>query len=110
MASSVPHQGKHCAPDHRTDLEESLTFLSSLLLGLTLGTPNIRLRRPRPPLRELLRQPGFVACSSIILAALVLVDLYWLARVEVPPGGVIFLVLLMLWPLFIFSSWRPEAS
>jgi len=80
-------------------LEELLTFLSSFLLGLMLAPPYMRLQRPRPPLHELLRQPGFVACSSIILATLVLVDLYWLARVKVPPGGVILVVLFLLWPL-----------
>ncbi len=50
-------------------LEELLTFLSWFLLALTLGTPYIRLLRPRLPLRELLWQPGFVASSSIILSS-----------------------------------------
>src|SRR3954451_9879775 len=30
----------------------------------------LRLRRPRPPLRSLGRQPGFVACYSVALAFL----------------------------------------
>jgi len=40
--------------------------LSWVLLGLTLVVPLIRLRRPRPPLRSLLRQPGFVACITVL--------------------------------------------
>jgi hypothetical protein len=102
VASSVPHQGSIARLIIGQILEELLTFLFSFLQGLTLAPPCMGLQRPKPPLRELLRQPGFVACYSIILATLVLVDLYWLARVKLARGGVILLVLFLLWPLLGF--------
>ena len=52
-------------------------LLSSVLLGLTLVQPLLRLRRPRPPLREVILQPGFVACLCVIVGTLTATDLWW---------------------------------
>src|SRR5262249_46792581 len=41
---------------------EFLQLLGSALPGLTLAQPFMRLRCPRPPLRDLVRQSGFVVC------------------------------------------------
>ncbi len=46
----------------------SLTFF---LLALTLGFLPLRLRRPRPPLRRLMCQPGMAACCAVAVVTLV---------------------------------------
>ena len=45
------------------------TFISmeALLLSSTLAFLIMRLRRPRPPLRRLTKQPGMVACEVWLL-------------------------------------------
>ncbi len=42
----------------------STRFMSMAMLGLLI----MRLRRPRPPLRRLSRQPGAVACTAAVVA------------------------------------------
>jgi hypothetical protein len=46
-----------------------ITFVSmeALLLSSTLAFLIMRLRRPRPPLRRLIKQPGVVACEVLLL-------------------------------------------
>jgi hypothetical protein len=56
----------------RTDVTGSIvmyTFVSmeALLLSSTLAFLIMRLRRPRPPLRRLIKQPGVVACEVWLL-------------------------------------------
>ena len=41
--------------------------ISGFLVGLTLAYVPIRLRRPRPALRRLVRQPGVTACFAVLL-------------------------------------------
>ena len=55
-------------------VDEFVQLLSSVLLGLTLVQPFLRLRRPRPPLRDLVRQSGFVVCLAVIVGTLIVVD------------------------------------
>jgi uncharacterized membrane protein YidH (DUF202 family) len=42
-------------------------YWSALLMMMALIP--MRLRRPRPPMRRLRRQPGFIACVAVVLAA-----------------------------------------
>jgi hypothetical protein len=56
----------------RTDVTVSIvmftfSWLDSLLLCWTLAYVIMRLRKPRPPLRRLVRQPGMVACEVWLL-------------------------------------------
>lgn len=60
--------------------------LSSLLLGLTLAQPAMRLGRLRPPLRDVFRHSGFVVCVAVIVGALILFDLLC-APSSMFPGG-----------------------
>jgi hypothetical protein len=108
--------------------------LSSLLLGLTLAQPIIRLRRPRPPLREVGRQSGFVVCVAVILGILILLGRLWVDGFEVSRwlgelrqwdrtigypwvtrwgvDGQITLAaaVLLCWPVLKLPPWRSEAS
>lgn len=44
-------------------------LLECLLFAATAGFIAVRLRRPRPTLRRLGRQPGFVACMAFVVAS-----------------------------------------
>jgi len=41
--------------------------ISGFLVALTMAYIPIRLRRPRPALRRLMRQPGVTACSAVLI-------------------------------------------
>jgi hypothetical protein len=108
--------------------------LTSLLLGLTLAQPAMRLGRPRPPLRDVFRQSGFVVCVTVIVGTLILFDLLWVAQFDVSrwlselrrPGRVIAYrwvqqwgvdgriilasAVLLCWPVLGLPPWRSEAS
>ena len=91
-------------------VEEFVQLLSSVLVGLTLVQPFLRLRRPRPPLRDLVRQSGFVACLGVIVGTFIFVDLGWVARIEVPWQAIVASALLLFWPVLGLPPWRSEAS
>ncbi len=55
--------------------------LSSVLLGLSLIQPLVRLRKPTPPLRAVVRQSGTAVCLGVILASLIRTDLQWVAGI-----------------------------
>lgn len=93
-----------------------LTTIREIGLSLLLfGTPAvlvIRLRKPRPAWGNLVRQPGAVACLSVVAAFLLLVDLVWLG-VSIPnppllsPGTVV----AVCWAALLLSrQWRSEAG
>jgi hypothetical protein len=52
-----------------------------ILLAWTAAIVVLRLRGPRPPRRQLWRQPGFVACFAVIFALAI-----WWAALAVPVG------------------------
>jgi hypothetical protein len=52
--------------DLRNTLWYAFQFLLGLLFGMTPAFFVVRLRRPRPPLRALVRQPGTVAALAIL--------------------------------------------
>src|SRR5262245_61344380 len=55
-------------------------LLSSVLLGLTLAQP--LLRRPRPPLPDVIWQSGLAACLGVILGTFLLVDVLWTTGID----------------------------
>ena len=85
-------------------------LLCSVLLGLTLVQPLMRLRSPRPLFRELVRQSGFVVCLAAIVGTLVFVDLGSLAIVGDSLVFVPAAVLLLLWPVLGLPPWHAERS
>lgn len=89
-----------------------IALLSSVLLGPTLIQPLVRLRKPRPPLRAVVRQSGIAVCLGVIVAALILTDLQWLAGIDLTRRVAFPMVsaLLLLWPLLGIRPWRLEAS
>ncbi len=87
-----------------------LEFLCAVLLGLTLVQPMMRLRSPRPRLRVLVRQSGFVACLAVIVGTLILVDLSWTSVVEHSLVFAPAAALLLLWPLMGLPPWHAEPS
>src|SRR5579875_1878965 len=90
-----------------------IQLLSSVLFGLTLTQPLLRLRHPRPPLRDLVRQSGLAVCLGVILGAIIMVDLSWMAGTDVLFFALYrypVLPLLLLWPLLGIFPWRTEES
>jgi hypothetical protein len=99
---------------------------SPVLLAWTLAATVIRLRRPRPRFRLLVRQPGAIACLLIsafvpVLFAFSLVNVYrishWRPGQAIPNqcfGSLIYrlpLVVLAAWiTLWLNGRWRPEPS
>ena len=89
---------------------EFLQLLGSVLPGLTLAQPFMRLRRPRPPLRVLVRQSGFAVCLGVIVGSLIVVDLQWVARIDVSWEAILASAILLFWPVLGLPPWRSEAS
>ncbi len=91
-----------------------LNFLFFLVLAFLI----IRLKRPRPPLRTLIHQPGFAACAApfaFYLAALPLALLvsYGPARQAIEIGGQVLLAAAapLAWVYLIATRrWGPEPS
>lgn len=85
-------------------------LLCSVLLGLTLAQPIMRLRTPRPQFREVVRQSGFVVCLAVIVGTLVFVDLGSFAIIGDSWVFVPAAVLVLLWPIFGLPPWNAERS
>jgi hypothetical protein len=85
-------------------------LLSSVLLGLTLVQPILRLRRPRPPFRQVIRQSGMVACLGVVIGTLIAADLWFILGVDPGYGAFLASVLVLLWPLLGVFPWRMEPS
>lgn len=83
-----------------------------VLLGLMVAQPMIRLRRPRPPMSEVIRQSGFVTCliGLALVAMLMSLGDAWFSGVALTVGLTRVLILLMLWPLLGLRPWRAEPS
>ncbi len=89
--------------------EVLVQLLASVLVGLTLAQPLMRLRRPRPPFREVIRQSGVAVCLGVILGTFVVVDIYWSMDVDVM-SVMPALPAVLLWPILGVFPWRTEAS
>jgi hypothetical protein len=93
-------------------MASEFSYLTScLLLPLIPCLLVLRLRRPRPPLWQVIRQPGFGVCATLILGTLLVVDLHYLFRLDLGPTA-LFLTssLIMLWIVLSLPPWRPETS
>lgn len=107
-------------------LSESLRFALActlpVLAAWTLALPLVRLRRPRPGLHRVARQPGFVACLAASMALLVcglsIPPMLWggsrlmmsqLSLVSYTPEAG-FAVAGAWLALALGSHWRPEPS
>jgi hypothetical protein len=91
---------------------ELLRTCCPVLLGLTVAQPLLRLRRPRPPLEEVVRQSGFVTCVlGIVLAGLLLtIGEMWFSGFTLTLPLTRGMILCMLWPLLALPPWRREAT
>ena len=89
-------------------------LLPGLIVPLTPALIVARLRRPRPPLRRLAFQPGFVALCLSALIGIIDVDLTFFELVSFPPliermlpGAAV----LASWSILAaVGHWHPEAS
>src|SRR5262245_50358169 len=71
----------------------------------------IRLLRPRPPLRLVIRQPVFGVCTTLMLGTLVLVDLRYLFGINPSPLALFLTSSLVLgWIVLGLPPWKPEPS
>jgi hypothetical protein len=87
-------------------------FLVSCLLSSLVPCLLItRLRQPRPPLKLVIRQPGFAVCAVLILGALAIVDLHYLFGIDLRPTVVVLASwTIMLWIVAALPPWRSEPS
>jgi len=85
-------------------------LLFFVLAGLTVAQPMIRLRPPRPALKSLVRQSGFVCCLQVIAATLVRVDLKWIGLGGATPWVTAIAFVLLLWPVLGLAPWRSESA
>ena len=97
------------------------TYWASLLLMLALIP--LRLMRPRPPLRWIRRQPGFIACLTVAFGIAHMALYFAVLRFKQPsPWANIDVLSLIVSPsigsliisawlvLAVSGGWRPEAS
>lgn len=89
-----------------------LYTLCPVLLGLMVAQPMIRLRRPRPPTVEVLRQSGFVTCliGLALVAMLLTIGELWFSGLALTLPLTRVFILLMLWPMLGLAPWRTERS
>jgi hypothetical protein len=95
-------------------IQGGVELLFCLMGPLTPALLVARLRRPRPALRRMACQPGFVACAALCLATLLEVDLSFLQLATIPAPASIALpgaAVVASWTLLAsLRLWRPEAS
>jgi hypothetical protein len=87
--------------------------LCPLLLGLMVAQPLMRLRRPRPPLAQLIRQSGFVTCliCIVMVGGLVLIlGNWWFSGVSLSLSLTRGILLILIWPLLGLPPWSAEKS
>jgi hypothetical protein len=89
-----------------------MELLCPVLLGLMVAQPLLRLRRPRPPLEQVVRQSGFVTClmGTVALAVVLAMGDFWFSLTALSLGSTRVIILLMIWPLCALAPWRAEAS
>ncbi len=89
-----------------------LELFCPVLLGLMFAQPLVRLRSPRPPWRQIIRQPGFVACLLGILVVAIVLPMgpSWFSLVALSLWSTRILIGLMIWPLSTLKPWQAEAS
>lgn len=84
-------------------------ILLNLLMCLIVAVAVARLRRPRPPIRELFRQPGFVACVSPFPAMLCCLVLSFAGLPQVVYSTILGSAAPLSWVVLIVTrKWRAE--
>ena len=93
-------------------IQLALSVACPVFLGLMTAQPLLRLRRPRPPMAEVVRQSGFVTSliGWVLVALLMTIGDAWFSGLALTMGLTRGLILLMLWPLLGLRPWRIEAS
>jgi hypothetical protein len=89
-----------------------LRTLCPVLLGLMIAQPLLRLRRPRPPISEVVRQSGFAICIIGIALVCLLLSMgdWWFTGLALTLGMTRVIVLFMIWPLLGLRPWHTEPS
>ena len=89
-----------------------LRTLCPVLLGLMIAQPLLRLRRPRPPLSQVVRQSGFAICMIGIALVCLLLPMgdWWFSEVALTLGMTRVIILFMIWPLLGLRPWLKEQS
>jgi hypothetical protein len=98
-------------------------LFAAVLFALAMAQPLLRLRRPRPPLRQIIRQSGLAACLGVMLMTLFAVDISWWIKgwpmvFWLPPLSIVrlwpilgmFWSLILLWVILGLFPWRCEAT
>jgi hypothetical protein len=81
-----------------------------VLVALTFAQQLLRLRRPRPPLHEIVRQSGMVVCLGMSLATIVDVDIIWMTGTDVISPFLPMFALVLFSPLLGAYPWKAEPS
>ncbi len=90
-------------------LDETLVqFLGAVVWGVTLTQPVLRLRSPRPPSRQLVRQAGFVTCVAAIVGYFLTLDVQIVGGFVLSAGYFFSIAVLLLWPILGLWPWRSE--
>jgi hypothetical protein len=105
----------HCLVELTHYLTEELLLrtLCPVLLGLMVAQPLIRLRRPRPPLAQLIRQSGFVTCLICIVTLVGLVLIlgnWWFTGLSLSLSLTRGIFLMLIWPMLGLPPWNAEKS
>jgi hypothetical protein len=90
-----------------------IQLLGCLSVALMIAQPLLRLRRPRPEPRDLIRQSGFVACMVSISAALMafaIVGSDWFSESALSLRPIRIVGLLILWMVLGMPPWRTEPT
>jgi hypothetical protein len=89
-----------------------LPTLCPVLLGLMIAQPLLRLRPPRPPLSQVVRQSGFVICMIGIALVCLLLSMgdWWFSGLALTLGMTRVMILFMIWPLLGLPPWHTERS
>jgi hypothetical protein len=89
-----------------------MELLCPVLLGLMVAQPLLRLRRPRPPFGQVVRQSGFVTClmGIVVVATILPMGELWFSLMALSLWSTRVIILLMIWPLCALAPWRAEAS
>jgi hypothetical protein len=102
-----------------TSLIHSLTHellvrtLCPVLLGLMVAQPLIRLRRPRPPLAQIIRQSGFVTClifGALVGVLVLIMGAWWFSEEALSLSLTREVILLLFWPILGLPPFTVEKS
>jgi hypothetical protein len=85
-------------------------LLGPLVWGLTMAQPLLRLRSPRPPLRRVVREAGFVTCVAALIGYFVTLDVQLIGDIVLPPLSFVAIALLLAWPALGLPPWHAEPN